>query len=63
MNAVSLIAQVECRKRGSEFFERILKERLSPMFETKLTELATLANIPGKNYRLAAAGRALVIAI
>lgn len=50
MDAASIIVQVECRKRGPEFIERIVKDRLSPMFETRVTELANLANIPGKNY-------------
>jgi Initiator Replication protein len=50
MDAASIIVQLECRKRGPEFIERIFKDRVSPMFETRVTELAALANIPGKNY-------------
>lgn len=50
MDATAIVAQIECRKRGPEFIQKVLNERVSPMFETRVTELATLADITGKNY-------------
>jgi len=48
-DACILIAQIDCRKREG-LVERICQERVSPMFETRITDLVRLAGIPGKNY-------------
>lgn len=49
-DACILIAQIDFRKRGSQLLQRVKDERLSPIFETRITDLARLAGIPGKNY-------------
>lgn len=49
-DACILLAQIDFRKRGPEALERVKTERLSPVFETRVTDLARLAGIPGKNY-------------
>jgi hypothetical protein len=51
LDACILIAQIDFRKRGKESMSRVKAERLSPIFETRVTDLAKLANIPGKNYQ------------
>jgi plasmid replication initiation protein len=48
-DACILVAQLECRKRDG-LIERVRAERVSPMFETRITDLVRLAGIPGKNY-------------
>lgn len=49
-DACIILAQIDFRKRGSEALERVKTERLSPVFETRITDLARIAGIPGKNY-------------
>jgi plasmid replication initiation protein len=49
-DACILVAQIDFRKRDKQMLERVRTERLSPMFETRITDLARLAGIPGKNY-------------
>lgn len=49
-DACILVAQIDFRKRDKQMLERVRTERLSPMFETRVTDLARLAGIPGKNY-------------
>ncbi|EKD97771.1 MAG: hypothetical protein ACD_23C00750G0012 [uncultured bacterium] len=49
-DAFILMAQIDFRKRGKEMLDRVRTERLAPMFETRVTDLARLAGIPGKNY-------------
>lgn len=49
-DACILVAQLDFRKRGREQVERIRKERIAPLFETRVTDLARLASIPGKNF-------------
>ena len=50
-DACILVAQIDFRKREKQqVLERVRSERLSPMFETRVTDLARLAGIPGKNY-------------
>lgn len=49
-DACILVAQLDVRKRDKAQVERIHTDRLSPMFEIRITDLARLANIPGKNY-------------
>ena len=49
-DACILVAQLDFRKRDRQLLERVKAERISPMFETHITDLARLANIPGKNY-------------
>lgn len=47
-DACILLAQIDCRQREG-LVDRI-KQRYSPMFETRVTDLARLAGIQGKNY-------------
>lgn len=49
-DACILIAQIDCRKRPG-LIDKIRNERVSPLFETRVTELAQLAGIPGKNFQ------------
>lgn len=49
-DACILVAQIDCRKRDRQQVDRIRNERVSPMFETRITDLVRLAGIPGKNY-------------
>lgn len=49
-DACIMVAQIHCRGRERELIERIRKDRISPMFEVRITELVRLAGIPGKNY-------------
>lgn len=49
-DACIIIAQIDFRQRGKAELERVIKDRLSPIFEFRIGELARLANIPGKNY-------------
>ena len=49
-DACILIAQIDFRKRDRAQVDRIKAERISPLFETRVTDLARLASIPGKNY-------------
>ncbi|RTL35957.1 MAG: RepB family plasmid replication initiator protein [Burkholderiales bacterium] len=51
MDALIVIAQVDFRRRGREALQRVKDERLAPLFEVRITELARLAGIPGKNYQ------------
>ena len=51
LDACILIAQIDFRKRGTDALARVKSERLSPIFETRVTDLARLASIPGKNYQ------------
>jgi hypothetical protein len=48
-DACILVALIDCRKRDG-LIKRICEERVSPIFETRVTDLARLAGIPGKNY-------------
>jgi plasmid replication initiation protein len=50
-DALILIAVIDCKERGLDFIQRIRNERLSPAFEVRVTELARVAGIPGKNYQ------------
>ncbi len=49
-DACILIAQIDFRKRGKDQIQRVKDEGLTPMFETRVTDLVRLAGIPGKNY-------------
>lgn len=49
-DAFILLAQIDCKRRGRDFIARIKTERVSPLFEVRITEIARLAKIPGKNY-------------
>lgn len=49
-DACIIIAQIDFRQRGKAELERVIKDRLSPIFEFRVGELARLANIPGKNF-------------
>jgi hypothetical protein len=49
-DACILVAQIDFRKRDKNMLDRVRSERVSPMFETRVTDLVRLAGIPGKNY-------------
>lgn len=49
-DACILIALVECRGREAEIVKRLKEDRISPMFEVRVSHIAELAGIPGKNY-------------
>lgn len=49
-DALILAAQIDVRGRGPQMMDRIRLDRVSPMFEIHVTDLARLAGIPGKNY-------------
>lgn len=51
MDAVILVVQLDIKARGPNFLQRIQSERLSPIFEVTISNLAELAGIPGKNYQ------------
>lgn len=48
-DACILIVQLDMKKRGRDEAARIVRERISPVFEVTAKALTTLANIPGKN--------------
>ncbi|MBI2770548.1 MAG: replication initiation protein [Burkholderiales bacterium] len=48
-DACILLAQIDCRKRDG-LVKRVVEDRVSPVFETRVTDLVRLAGIPGKNY-------------
>jgi hypothetical protein len=50
-DALILAAQMDIRGRGPDMMDRIKKERVSPYFEVRITELVRLAGIKGKNYK------------
>lgn len=50
LDSVILCVQLDFRKRGREQVERILAERISPIFEVRTSELMKIAGISGKNY-------------
>ena len=50
-DACILIMQMDIRSRKDLSIEKIRAERISPVFETRITDLVTLAGIPGKNYQ------------
>lgn len=50
-DACIMIAQIDFRKRGPGALDRVKSESLMPVFETRVTDLARLAGIPGKNYK------------
>lgn len=45
-----LAAQIDVRGKGPQLMERIRNDRVSPLFEVHITDLARLSGIPGKNY-------------
>ncbi len=49
-DACIVIAQLEARKRGPDFIRKVREDRVSPIFEVRVSELARLAGIPGENY-------------
>ena len=50
-DAIIVLAQIDCRGREAGLIERVRNERISPLFEVRITDLARLAGIPGKNYK------------
>ncbi len=50
LDACICVAQIDFRKRGREQVAKILEERISPIFEARITDLVNIAGIPGKNY-------------
>lgn len=51
LDACILIVQMDIRSRRDLSIEKIQKERISPVFETRITDMVNLAGIPGKNYQ------------
>jgi hypothetical protein len=51
LDACILIMQMDIKSRKDLTIEKIRTERISPVFETRITDLVTLAGIPGKNYQ------------
>lgn len=49
-DACIMVAQIDCRGRERQLVERIRTDRISPMFEIRVTDMVRLAGIPGKNY-------------
>lgn len=49
-DACIVVAQIHCRQRDKTFLKRVLEERISPVFEVRISDLARIAKIPGKNY-------------
>lgn len=50
-DACAVVAQLECRGREQEIVERLKTDRISPIFEVRTSDLASIARIPGKNYQ------------
>ena len=50
-DAIIVLAQIDCRGRDAGLIDRVRSERISPLFEVRITDLARLAGIPGKNYK------------
>lgn len=49
-DACILAVQLDFAKRDRRQLERVRTERITPVFEIKVADLAELAHIPGKNY-------------
>jgi hypothetical protein len=49
-DACIVVAQLECNKMGREKMARVIEERISPAFDTRISQLMKLAGISGKNY-------------
>ena len=47
MDACIVVVQMECRRLSAEERHRIINERFSPEFETRISQLMKIANIPG----------------
>ncbi len=45
-----MVAQLDFAQRGRDFIQRVKEERISPLFEVRISKLAELSGIPGKNY-------------
>ena len=45
-----LAAQIDGRRRDSKWIDRVREERISPLFDIRISDLAQLAGIPGKNF-------------
>lgn len=49
-DACIMVAQMECRGKEAQIVERLKTERISPMFEVRISKLAQMAGIKGNNY-------------
>ena len=49
-DALIMGAQMYFNERGREYTQRAMDERISPLFEIRISELAKMAEIPGKNF-------------
>lgn len=49
-DALIACAQYDCRLRGPEETARLVRERISPIFEVRVSELARMSAITSKNY-------------
>lgn len=50
VDALILFVQLDMKVRGEHLFARVRDERLSPLFEARISDLARLGSIPGKNF-------------
>lgn len=51
MDGCIIVAQLDFRRRDADALERIKTERITPIFEVRITDLARLSGIVGKNYQ------------
>lgn len=49
-DACLMAVQVDFKRRGEEYLRRVIDDRVSPLFDLRVNDLARLAKIPGKNY-------------
>lgn len=49
-DACILVVQGECKKKGAAYIQRVIQDRISPLFDVHISDLARIANIAGKNY-------------
>jgi len=45
-----IVAQLDFSQRGRDFVRRVREERIAPLFEVRISDLARLSGIPGKNF-------------
>jgi hypothetical protein len=46
-----VVAQIDFAQRDKHYAERVRTERISPLFEVRVSELAKICGAPGKNYQ------------
>lgn len=50
-DAIMVAVQLDFRRRGDEYLKRVINDRVSPLFDLRISDLVRLAKIPGKNYK------------